>query len=113
MVAGPEVEEAASAVVVDPYAGGTSAVLKFAVGEGAESEGVSYDVLSQLLEVSLEALGHEDVAFAISNPEYKSGSIRNFAEWDVKIALPPAEAQKGGRRPAAKDQHRASLPALE
>ncbi len=95
MVAGPAVEEAASVEVVDLFAGGTSAVMKFAVGgEDAESGGVSYDVLSQLLEVSLEALGHEDVAFVISNPEYKSGSIRNFPEWDVKIALPPAEAQK-------------------
>lgn len=95
MVAGPAVEEAASVEVVDPFAGGTSAVMKFAVGgEDAESGGVSYDVLSQLLEVSLEALGHEDVAFEISNPEYKSGSIRNFPAWDVKIALPPAEAQQ-------------------
>jgi SecD/SecF fusion protein len=95
MVAGPPVDEANSAASADPFAGGTAAVLKFAVGEDeAESGGVSYDVLSQLIEVSLKALGHEDVAFEITNPEYKSGSIRTFPEWDVRIALPPADAQK-------------------
>jgi SecD/SecF fusion protein len=83
-----------TSAATDPFAGGTSAVMKFAVGDTEETGGVSHDVLAQLIEVSLEAKGHEEVAFELSNPEYKAGSIRNFTDWEVKIALPPDQAQQ-------------------
>jgi len=78
----------------DPFVGGTSARLKFGGGDEAEENlGVSHDTLAQLLRDELENAGHGDVAFQLINPEYTEGSIRSFPEWEVKIALPQAEAQ--------------------
>src|SRR5690606_9318826 len=88
-IAGAEDEEAAGT-----FAGGTSAVVKFGVAGKTDDEGVSYDTLSQLLEDALERAGHPDATFALINPEYREGSIRPFKEWEVKLALPPSEAQQ-------------------
>ena len=43
---------------------------------------------------ALKAEGHEGVAFEIGNAEYTRGTARSFDEWEVKLALPEAEAQK-------------------
>jgi SecD/SecF fusion protein len=87
--------------VVNPFAsGGTSATIKFSTpkqaGTGMDgmSSGVSYDALQQLLLEAIKTEGFEDVAFEISNPDYQSGSARNFEEWQVKLALPQADAEK-------------------
>lgn len=90
-------EEAAAASTaeegnVDSFAGGTSAHLRF--GGGADDTGgIDYAVLEHILTDALKSAGHEDVAFSISNPDYQEGSIRNFNDWDVKLALPESEAR--------------------
>lgn len=73
------------------FAGGTSAHLRF--GADKEAGGIGFTVLEHIVSDALKAAGHQDVAFSISNPDYQEGSIRNFNEWDVKIALPENEAR--------------------
>jgi SecD/SecF fusion protein len=87
--------------VINPFAaGGTSATIKFSTpkqaGTGMDgmSSGVSYDSLQQMLIDAIKAEGHVDIAYEISNPNYQTGSARNFEEWQVKLALPPADAAK-------------------
>jgi SecD/SecF fusion protein len=77
------------------FAGGTSATINFSVGsEAAADTGVSRDTLAQSLSDALEAAGHTDVDFTLTNSEYQEGSARTFKTWDVKIALPEAEARR-------------------
>jgi SecD/SecF fusion protein len=80
-----------AATADDPFAGGTSVRLTF--GGGGESSGVNYAALEQMLLTARADAGHPDAAYEISNPEYQSGSIRNFTAWDVKFDLPPDQAQ--------------------
>jgi SecD/SecF fusion protein len=87
--------------VVSPFAGGgTSATIKFSTpkqaGTGMDglSSGVSYDSLQQMLIEAIKAEGYEDIAYEIGNPDYQTGSARNFEEWQVKLALPQADAEK-------------------
>lgn len=55
--------------------------------------GVTFDTMEQLLSRALKAEGREGVAFEISNPGYKRGTVRNFPEWQIKVALPEAESR--------------------
>jgi SecD/SecF fusion protein len=81
-----------SAEDADRFAGGTAARINFSVG--SEAGGVSHDTLSQSLQDALEAAGHTNVDFVLTNPNYQEGTARTFKTWDVKIALPESEASK-------------------
>ncbi|HYO25357.1 MAG TPA: protein translocase subunit SecF, partial [Lacipirellulaceae bacterium] len=88
----------AAAGVADPFAGGgTSATVRFRSTTGQEgvdmAGGVTFDTMEQLLSRALKAEGREGVAFEISNPGYKRGTVRNFPEWQIKVALPEAESR--------------------
>lgn len=80
-------------VIANRFAGGVSARLTFGTSGAATSEGVSRDTVQEQLELALQAVEHEGVAIDVSNPDYQGGN-RRFTEWDVKIALPEAEARK-------------------
>ena len=84
----PAAEEGAD----ESFAGGTSAHLRFGAAD-KDTGGVDYAVLEHIMSDALKSAGHEDVAFSISNPDYQTGSIRNFNDWDVKIALPESDAR--------------------
>jgi SecD/SecF fusion protein len=91
-------DSAREAAAGSPFAaGGTSATIRVAsTGLSKDDEatgGVSYNALYQLLSEALKNAGHEGVAFEITNAEYTRGTARSFDEWNVKIALPQAEAQ--------------------
>lgn len=78
----------------NPFVNGTSAVLKFS-GNDDES-GVSYESLMLRVQDALEATGHQGTAVAISNDEYlqNTSTSRGFAQWEIKLALPEAEARE-------------------
>ena len=83
------------AKVVDTFAGGTEAGLNFSLGAGLEGDsGIGYESVRQLVQDALEATGHSGTALEVFNPEYQSGSARRFDHWQVKLALPEAEAQQ-------------------
>ncbi len=91
----------AAPAAVDPFAGGTTATIRFgevaqtqAEGESTPVGGVSYSAMEQLLLDALKASGFEGAAYQIANPGYTTATARNFPEWTVKIALPQADAQK-------------------
>ena len=85
-------ESSKSESAVDLFAGGTSAQLRFGSEEAVFDAGVNHETVTQLLQDALEASGHGDVAFNLSNPDYQLGSARRFATWDVKLALPTSES---------------------
>jgi SecD/SecF fusion protein len=94
--ASPAVEAESDA---EPYT--ASATIKFGgVGAGEQSDiatptgGVSYSAMEQLVIEALKEAGHEGAAYLISNPLYTTETARSFAEWNVKLALPVADAQK-------------------
>ncbi|MEQ8616983.1 MAG: protein translocase subunit SecD [Lacipirellulaceae bacterium] len=78
----------------NPFENGTSAVLTFS-GNDDES-GVSYDSLMLRVNEALEATGHQGTAVAVSNDEYlqNTSTSRGFATWEIKLALPEAEARE-------------------
>ncbi len=92
--AGPASTAAPAGGEPDPFAGGTSAKLKFSVDEteGA-SGGVNFVTLDEMLKEALAAAGHADAKYSLSNPEYTVGTERNFPEWDLKLAQSPEQAQ--------------------
>jgi SecD/SecF fusion protein len=75
------------------FAGGTQAQLKFGDSNDVDA-GVNFETVEHMLREALKAKGHDSVPFEISALEYVQGSARRFAEWDVKLALPTAEAQE-------------------
>ena len=77
----------------DPFANGTSAQITFGA-EGEADAGVNHETATQLIQDALAATDHGSVAFAIDNPDYQPGSARRFTTWNVKVALPIAEAKK-------------------
>jgi SecD/SecF fusion protein len=83
--------EISPATPSDFFAGGTQAQLRFGDPEDSDA-GVNFETVDHMLREALEAKGHGSTRFEISAVEYVQGSARRFAEWDVKIALPPAEA---------------------
>ncbi|MEM9660237.1 MAG: hypothetical protein AAF961_17880, partial [Planctomycetota bacterium] len=78
----------------DLFAGGTSATLRFGVDGDMENSGVSRDTLQQLMDDALLATDHEGISYELFSEEYDEGTARRFAEWQIKIALPEAEAQE-------------------
>jgi SecD/SecF fusion protein len=82
-----------AATVSNFFAGGTQAKLKFGDPDDADA-GVNFETVDHMLREALEAKGHGSAPFEISALEYVQGSARRFAEWDVKLALPLAEAQE-------------------
>lgn len=84
---------ASSAPVADPFEGGASATLKFAADKDGDVSGVTHDTLEQMISDALAKAGKADVMFAVTNEDYREGSNRPMEEWQVSIALPPAEAQ--------------------
>ncbi|NOY29609.1 MAG: protein translocase subunit SecD [Planctomycetes bacterium] len=91
----PEETEAAPAKVLDPFAAGTEAGLNFSLGAGLEGDsGIGYESVKQLVQDALDATGHSGTALEVFNPDYQPGSARRFAHWQVKLALPEAEAQQ-------------------
>lgn len=76
----------------DPFADGSSFSLNF--DAGGTDAGINYDTVRQLLQDALVATNHSGAALAVTNPNYQSGSARRFTSWDVKVALPAAEAQQ-------------------
>jgi SecD/SecF fusion protein len=81
-----------SSATPDLFAGGAQARLEF--GGSGDDAGVNHSALEQMLKNSLEAAGKPDANFELSNPDYVSGSIRNFTKWDVKVDLPEAQARQ-------------------
>lgn len=74
---------------------GIEATLKFGDQEGDESvEGAAYETVTEELEETLAALGHEGVRPFVTNPRYEPGSSRRFGEWQVRIPLPESEARR-------------------
>jgi SecD/SecF fusion protein len=94
-----EAAPAAEATVAAPttganlFEGGTSARLTFGE-EGDDDAGVNFETIEHMLSESLAATGHQSARMEINNPEYLLGSARRFNFWDVKLALPQAEAEK-------------------
>ena len=86
-----EVDAEDEGAVGSVFNGGTSAKLNFS-GVTGDTEGVSHETLSRLVGDALEAAGHKDAAYRISNPNHRPGSIRAFKEWEVRLALPPEQA---------------------
>lgn len=88
--------EAEFDAALDPFANGTSAVLKFGNGARDEDAGVNYETVSQMIEDALKSTNHSGVAYKVENdnPEYQIGSARRFAEWEVKLALPSSESKE-------------------
>jgi SecD/SecF fusion protein len=84
---------AASASAADPFAGGASAKLKFAADKEGDVSGVTHDTLQQMIGDALAKADKGGVPFTITNEDYREGSNRPMEEWQVSIALPPAEAQ--------------------
>jgi len=83
------------AAPVDLFAGGTQAGLNFSLGEDlAGDSGIGYEAVKQTVEDALEATGHSGTALEVFNADYQFGSARRFAYWQVKLALPEAEAQQ-------------------
>jgi SecD/SecF fusion protein len=81
-------------IEADPFAGGAEAHITFgASGQSEAAAGIDHAALENLVKDALAAAGHETSNFSLSNPEYEPGSIRNFTEWDVKLALPQDEAR--------------------
>ena len=82
------------------FAGGTQARILFDAKEDGSAEGglsdagVNHDTVVQFVEDALERTGHEGVAVYATNPMYQPGSARGFTSWDVKLALPEAEARE-------------------
>lgn len=89
-----ETEESGFTGEGNPFVNGTSAVLKFSGNE--DESGVSYESLMLRVKDALEATGHQGTAVAISNDEYlqNTGTSRGFSEWEIKLALPEAEARE-------------------
>jgi SecD/SecF fusion protein len=79
--------------VQDPFVGGTQARIVFGSEEAAYDAGVNHETMDLLLRDAIKSAGHQNVAFIATNPDYQTGSARRFAEWDVKLALAPADAQ--------------------
>lgn len=75
------------------YAGGTSAQMRFG-SKNDVNAGVNFDTADHMLRAALEAKGHGNVAFELSNPDYDKGSARRFSVWNVKLALPTDAAQE-------------------
>ena len=79
----------------DRFADGTAAGLDFSLGsESDEDGGVSYETVTQLVQDALAATSHGGAASAVSNDEYQTGSARRFSQWDIKLALPEAQARE-------------------
>jgi SecD/SecF fusion protein len=76
------------------FEGGASAVIEFGSDEAEGNGGISHDLLDHMLQAALAATGHKETAYSISNAEYRTGSNRNYKEWDVKLALPEAQARE-------------------
>ena len=74
-------------------AAGTSATFEFAADSAGDMSGVSRDTLEQMIKDALAKAGHADAAYSIENEDYREGSIRPYEQWNVSLALPPAEAQ--------------------
>jgi SecD/SecF fusion protein len=87
-----ETEIKAPATAASLFAGGTSARLTFGK-EGDDDAGVNYETVEHMLGEALAATNHPSTRMEINNPEYLSGSARRFNFWDVKLALPLAEAE--------------------
>ncbi|MBA4106778.1 MAG: protein translocase subunit SecF [Pirellula sp.] len=83
----------APAAAVDPFAGGASTTLTFAADKEGDVSGVTHDTLEQMIGDALAQAGKADVLYAITNEDYREGSNRAMEQWQVSIALPPAEAQ--------------------
>ncbi len=91
----PAEEPSSDEEPVDPFLGGTSVKLNFDMGgDSDEDAGIGYDSVAQLVRDALDATGHSGAAMEISNPEYRTGSARRYAEWDVKFALPEEESRQ-------------------
>jgi SecD/SecF fusion protein len=84
---------ASSAASSSFFAGGTQAQLKFGDLEDTDA-GVNFETVEHMLREAMEAKGHGSVPFEISALEYVQGSARRFAEWNIKVALPIAQAQE-------------------
>jgi len=90
-----EAAPATPAAPVDLFAGGTQAGLNFSLGADLEGDsGIGYEAVKQVVEDALEATGHSGTALEVFNADYQFGSARRFAYWQVKLALPEAEAQQ-------------------
>ncbi len=70
----------------DPFVGGTRAQLEFQYRIDSER-------LKALFEEVLQETQTGAVALELANPEYAPGISTAFTHWEVKLALPPPEAQ--------------------
>lgn len=75
-----------AAAASDLFAGGTETKLRFA-------KGIMQDTLRQRIQHNLDDAGYEDVVFSVTNPDLSPNSAQRFTDWDLKITLPPAEAE--------------------
>ncbi len=74
---------------VEPFAGGTKATLTF-------EQPIDYATVENLFTTVLQAQLKDKtgtVPLELSNPDFKEGSLGRFPTWEVKIKLPPAEAE--------------------
>ncbi len=78
---------------VDFFAGGTKAQLLFG-DQGDADGGVNIETAEHMLREALEESGRGSARFELSNPDYTKGTARRFNTWDVKLAVPPAEADE-------------------
>ncbi|HEY5311290.1 MAG TPA: protein translocase subunit SecD, partial [Pirellulales bacterium] len=74
--------------LVDPFAGGTRASLRF-------SEQIGHDALAQLLRTELGRDGKgAETSLDVTNSEYATNSKgKKFSDWVVKLALPVGQAK--------------------
>jgi SecD/SecF fusion protein len=75
----------------DPFQGGAKAEFHF-------SQKVDHQRVEELLKSALTEIGEigekKDVLLEIQNPDYTEGSKVPYADWTVKMALPPAKARE-------------------
>ncbi|MDZ4658512.1 MAG: protein translocase subunit SecD [Bythopirellula sp.] len=90
---GEATEAAATPVTkeIDFFVGGTKAQLLFG-DKGDADGGVNIETAEHMLRQALEASGRGSARFELSNPDFTKGTARRFNTWDVKLAVPPAEA---------------------
>ncbi len=72
----------------DPYAGGSRAKLTFGLN-------VNHQAVEQLIASAMDAakLAPESAPFQLLNSKYVEGDNTAYAEWDLKIMLPPEKAK--------------------
>lgn len=74
---------------------GAQATLLVNAGAGySDDDGLSYDALLEAVRQALAKTGRQDVRAALSNPEYRPGSVARYREWQLQLVGLDAEGTR-------------------